>query len=234
MLALRIELAGYGTHPVLHDISIDVPSGSIVSLLGPNGAGKTTAVRALSGLIRFSGSVTLDGRQLAGMAPENIARQGILQVPEGRGTLAPLSVVENLMVGAYLRTDGDAIRRDLEWVYAMFPRLQERQKQQAGSLSGGEQQMLAVSRALMGNPRYLILDEPSFGLAPMVIEQIFTILEQVRKVRGMGILLVEQNAKLALSISDHGYVLEAGTIRLSGSGQTLAQNPDVVAAYLGN
>lgn len=232
-LKLHVDEARYGAHTVLRAIDIEVSRRSIVTLLGANGSGKTSAVRAISGMIAFTGYVEVAGERISPLTAERVARRGVLQVPEGRGLFGPMTVVENLTVGAYLRNDHAAVRRDLEWVYALFPRLQERAQQPAGLLSGGEQQMLAIGRALMGDPRYLVLDEPSFGLAPLVVEQVFRTIEQVKNERGIGVLLVEQNARMALAVSAHGYVLEGGTVRLSAPSHALANDPEVVSAYLG-
>jgi len=234
VLRVNIEAAGYGNHPVLHNLSMEIRSGEIVTILGPNGAGKSTLVRALSGLIDFKGQVSLNGERLDGLPAEIIARHGVIQVPEGRGTLGPLSVRENLMVGAYRRRDQAGVRRDLDWICTLFPKIKERLRQQAGSLSGGEQQMLAIGRGLMGAPRILILDEPSLGLAPIVIEQIFAILSAVRAERNLGMLLVEQNATMALEISDRGHVLEEGSFRISGSGAQLLSDKGLIGAYIGS
>ena len=233
LLTVQIHAAGYGNHPVLRNISLTASAGQIVTLLGANGSGKSTLVRAISGLIRYSGSVIFNDENLSGMRPETIARRGIIQVPEGRGTIAPLTVYENLQIGAYRRRSRAEINCDLDRVYSLFPRLKERQHQQAGLLSGGEQQMLAIGRALMSAPEFLILDEPSIGLAPAVIEQIFDALVQIKTDRKLGILLVEQNARMALSISERGYVLDEGRIRLSGLGETLLQDETIISAYFG-
>jgi branched-chain amino acid transport system ATP-binding protein len=232
-LRLHVDEVRYGAHTVLRAVDIEVSRASIVTLLGANGSGKTSAVRAMSGMIPFTGYVEVGGERIRPLTAERVARRGILQVPEGRGLFGPMTVLENLQIGAYLRSDPAAVRRDLDWVYALFPRLRERAQQPAGFLSGGEQQMLALGKALMGDPRYLILDEPSFGLAPLVVEQVFQTIEKVKDERGIGVLLVEQNASMALAVSTHGYVLDGGTVRLSAASQALANDPEVVSAYLG-
>ena len=231
-LNIRIRHAGYGSYPVLKNVEIAVRSGESVTILGANGAGKSTLVRSVSGIIKFNGSVLFNNEELCGLRPEVVAKRGIIQVPEGRGTIGPLTVFENLMVGAYRRKKKALVKRDLDWVYSLFPVLQSRRNQQAGSLSGGEQQMLAIGRALMGAPKMLILDEPSFGLAPIIIQEIFNTLRFIKTERKLGILLVEQNAMVALSISDFGHVLEEGTTRISGTGTELLKSETVINAYL--
>jgi branched-chain amino acid transport system ATP-binding protein len=224
--------AGYGGARVVQGISLAVPEGSIVTLLGPNGAGKSTTLRAVAGLLRLSaGKVTLDGMRLDGLAPDALVRRGLALVPERRELFPSLSVAENLALGAYIRRDRAAIAADLEMVFMLFPRLRERRGQAARTLSGGEQQMLAIGRALMSRPRYLLLDEPSLGLAPMLIAEIFRKLAEIRA-HGTAILLVEQNAAAALDIADHGYVLETGLIRLEGSAAALAADDAVRETYL--
>lgn len=224
--------AGYGGARVVQGISLSVPPGRIVTLLGPNGAGKSTTLRAVAGLVRpGSGSVTLDGVRLDGRPPDAIVRQGIALVPERRELFPSLSVAENLALGAYVRGDHAGIAADLEMVFALFPRLKERRPQAARTLSGGEQQMLAIGRGLMSRPRYLLLDEPSLGLAPLLIEEIFRKLVDIRS-QGTAILLVEQNAAAALDVADHGYVLETGVIRLEGSAAALAEDDAVRETYL--
>ncbi|MFH1633780.1 MAG: ABC transporter ATP-binding protein [Chloroflexota bacterium] len=231
-LDIRIDAAGYGSYPVLRNVEIGVRSGESVTILGANGAGKSTLVRAVSGLIRFNGSVLLNDEELSGLRPDVIVQRGIIQVPEGRGTIGSLTVYENLMVGAYRRKGRALVNRDVDWVYSLFPILRERRHQQAGSLSGGEQQMLAIGRALMGAPKMFILDEPSFGLAPLVVRDIFDTLRFIKLKRTLGILLVEQNAMVALSISDFGHVLEEGTTRISGTGAELLKSETVINAYM--
>jgi branched-chain amino acid transport system ATP-binding protein len=224
--------AGYGQGLVLHGISFGVDEGRIVSILGPNGAGKTTTLRAISGMVEADGRITFDGRELCGRAPDQIARAGIGHVPEGRGTFTELTVEENLLVGAYTRRDKD-VRRDVERCCGWFPRLGERRKQHGGNLSGGEQQMLAVARALMLRPRLLLLDEPSLGLAPLVTRELFRILEEIAREEGITVLIVEQNANLVLKFADHAYVLESGRIALEGDAATMRADEGVQRSYLG-
>jgi branched-chain amino acid transport system ATP-binding protein len=224
--------AGYGGARVVQGISLAVPEGSIVTLLGPNGAGKSTTLRAVAGLLRpTAGTITLDGVRLDGLAPDALVRRGLALVPERRELFPSLSVAENLALGAYIRRDRAAIAADLEMVFMLFPRLRERRGQAARTLSGGEQQMLAIGRGLMSRPRYLLLDEPSLGLAPMLIAEIFRKLTEIRA-HGTAILLVEQNAAAALDVADHGYVLETGLIRLEGSAAALAADDAVRETYL--
>jgi branched-chain amino acid transport system ATP-binding protein len=225
----------YGGILALNGISLSVPSGSIVTLIGANGAGKSTTLRALSGLVPVSaGSIRFDGEEMAGMPAHRIVASGLAHVPEGRLVFPELTVVENLRMGAYLRRDRRGIAEDLEWVGDFFPRLRERRSQQAGTLSGGEQQMLAIGRALMGRPRCLMLDEPSLGIAPLLVETIFERLTALNRERGMTMLLVEQNASLALRVSTHAYVLETGRIHLEGPSAEIRSRPEVKAAYLGH
>jgi branched-chain amino acid transport system ATP-binding protein len=223
----------YGAIQALKGISFTVDQGEIVTLIGANGAGKTTTLHTLSGILHpRHGSITFEGQPIHAMAPHDIVKLGVAQSPEGRRVFGRLSVAENLEMGAFVRTDKAAIKSDIERVYTLFPRLRERQKQLAGTLSGGEQQMLAMGRALMANPRLLLLDEPSMGLAPILVDLIFeTILEINRQ--GTTVLLVEQNALMALSIANRAYVLETGSIILSGTGKELLNNPEVMKAYLG-
>jgi branched-chain amino acid transport system ATP-binding protein len=224
---------GYGRNPVIHGIDLAVPTGSIVSLIGANGAGKTTMLRGLSGLLRArGGSVRFDGAELAGQPAYRIARLGIVQVPEGRQVFANMTIADNLRLGAFLVRDPAEVARRRDAVLARFPRLGERLAQQAGLLSGGEQQMLAIGRALMADPKLLLLDEPSMGLAPLFVEEIFRIIQDL-KAEGRTILLVEQNAQAALEVADYAYVLETGRIKLHGPGQVIANDPQVIAAYLG-
>jgi branched-chain amino acid transport system ATP-binding protein len=225
--------ASYGPVHVLEGIDFSIGKGKRVAMLGPNGAGKTTVLRALSGMVKTSGKVEFDGKSLVGVATADIARRGVAHVPEGRGTLAPLSVEENLKLGAYVRGDGGAVREDMRRCYGWFPRLEERRRQQAGSLSGGEQQMLAVARALMLRPSLLMLDEPSLGLAPIVTRELFRVLGEICDEQGMTVLLVEQNASLALDFADHAYVLESGRISLSGEADRIKGDEDVRRSYLG-
>ncbi len=223
----------YGRTPAVRGISIAVPDGQVVCLIGANGAGKTTTMRAISGLVRpRAGQIRFDGRDITGQAAHRIAAAGLRQVPEGRQCFAELTVAENLALGAYLTPDRAEIARQQERVLARFPRLRERLGQLAGSMSGGEQQMLAIGRALMGAPRLLLLDEPSMGLAPLFVEEIFAIIAALRA-DGTTILLVEQNASAALDVADFAYVLENGRVVLSGPASEVASNPAVAAAYLG-
>jgi branched-chain amino acid transport system ATP-binding protein len=226
--------AGYGRIPVLHGISLSVSEGSVAVLLGANGAGKTTTLRAISGMVKFTGSVKLDGKELRGNSPDQIARLGVAHGVEGRGTFTDLTVEENLKVGAFRRKDKGGIEADMEQIYTLFPRLRERFRQKAGSLSGGEQQMLAVGRAMMLKPRVMLLDEPSLGLAPVIIDSLFDALRRINKELGTAMLIVEQNANLALNIADHAYVLETGSIVVSGPAAEVAAQDSVRAAYLGN
>jgi branched-chain amino acid transport system ATP-binding protein len=225
--------AGYGQVEVLEGIDFAVESGQKVAILGPNGAGKTTTLRALSGMLHASGEIAFDGRSLVGVKTAEIARQGVAHVPEGRGTFPELTVSENLRLGAYVRRDGAAVKEDLARCYGWFPRLEERRSQPAGNLSGGELQMLAIARALMLRPRLLMLDEPSLGLAPIFTRELYRVLGEICDERGMTVLLVEQNAGLALDFADHAYVLESGRIALSGDAREVKDNDDVRRAYLG-
>ena len=235
MLEVRNLAVRYGGIQALHDLSLTVPEGSIVTLVGANGAGKSTTLRTISGLVPpASGSIRFSGEEIAGWPAHRIVAAGLAHVPEGRLVFPDLSVRENLMMGAYLRRDRKEIAADLEWVGEFFPRLRERITQQAGTLSGGEQQMLAIGRALMGRPRCLMLDEPSLGIAPLLVETIFARLVDLNKERGMTMLLVEQNASLALKVSHYAYVLETGTIHLEGPSQKVRNRPEVKAAYLGH
>lgn len=233
MLKIDDLHVSYGGIRALRGISLEVPDGKIVTLIGANGAGKSTTLRTISGLVKAdSGSVTYDGQELLGKPINKVLEAGIAQSPEGRRVFPNLTVLENLKIGAYLRKDKDGIEKDIRWVYDLFPRLQERHWQQAGTLSGGEQQMLAVGRALMSRPKLLMLDEPSMGLAPILVEQIFKIIQTLHEA-GTTILLVEQNAQAALSIADRGYVLETGKIVTSGTGTELLASPEIKKAYLG-
>jgi branched-chain amino acid transport system ATP-binding protein len=225
--------AYYGRTKVLHGVTFGLAAGDITALLGANGAGKTTALRAITGLAQVTGGIRFDGASLVGMPTEEIVRLGIAHVPEGRGTLRALTVEENLMVGAYTRSDG-RIAADLESMYAHFPRLRERRSQVAATLSGGEQQMLAIARALMLRPRLLLLDEPSHGLAPVVVREIFEIVAGINRDQGVSILLVEQNAALALRTAHRAFILEGGRLAMSGSALELMANDSVRQAYLGH
>jgi branched-chain amino acid transport system ATP-binding protein len=234
MLEIKNLEVSYGAISALHGISLSVPAGSIVTLIGSNGAGKTTTLKAVSGLLKpVSGEIIYDGKNIAGLPPHEIVKRGLSHVPEGRMIFSNLTVLENLEMGAYLVRDKKTVRRGLESVFAAFPRLLERQKQVAGTLSGGEQQMLAIGRALMARPKFLMLDEPSLGLAPLLVKTIFEKIVEINRERGLTILLVEQNANRALEISRFGYVLETGKITLSGDSASLRQNPQVRSAYLG-
>ena len=233
MLKIENLHVSYGGIKALRGISLEVPDGKIVTLIGANGAGKSTTLRTISGLVKAdSGSITYDGQELLGKPINKILEAGIAQSPEGRRVFANLTVLENLKAGAYLRTDKDGIAKDLQWVYDLFPRLKEREWQLAGTLSGGEQQMLAVGRALMSRPKLLLLDEPSLGLAPLVVQDIFSIIREINR-QGVTVLLIEQNANMALKIADLAYVLETGTITMSGTGAELLANDKVKEAYLG-
>jgi branched-chain amino acid transport system ATP-binding protein len=234
MLEIKNLAVNYGAIAALHGISLSVPDGQIVTLIGANGAGKTTTLKTISGLLKpVSGAVLYDGQNIAGLPAHRIVARGISQSPEGRMIFANLTVHENLQLGAYLQKNRDTIRHELERVFVLFPRLKEREKQVAGTLSGGEQQMLAIGRALMSRPRLLLLDEPSLGLAPLLVKTIFDKIVEINREAGLTILLVEQNANLALEISHFGYVLETGKVVLQGSSAELRQNPKVKNAYLG-
>jgi branched-chain amino acid transport system ATP-binding protein len=234
MLEIRDLQVSYGAITALHGISLTVEAGSIVTLIGSNGAGKSTTLRALSGLVKpQAGEILHQGRGIGGLPPHQIVKLGLSHVPEGRMIFANLTVRENLMMGGYLQRNKGVIRRELEFVFATFPRLKEREGQVAGTLSGGEQQMLAIGRALMSQPRFLMMDEPSLGIAPLLVKTIFEKIVEINRERGLTILLVEQNAKLALEISHRGYVLETGRIILEGDSASLRQNPEVKRAYLG-
>lgn len=225
--------SGYNAADVLRGVSFTVEQGGITAILGANGAGKTTLLRAVSGMVRRRGSISFDGRSIEKMSTEDIARLGVAHVPDGRGTFVDLTAEENLRIGAYTRKDRAAVAQDLERIFTLFPRLKERRHQQAGTLSGGEQQMLAVSRALMLRPRLLLLDEPSFGLAPLVVQDIFRILRAINAEQGVSVLLVEQNAGLALDLADSAYVLETGAVVMSGSTEAVRSDEAVRRAYLG-
>ena len=232
LLQVRGLHAQYGPTRVLHGIDFDVRQGGITTILGANGAGKTTTLRAVCGMVRTQGQVLLAGESIEGKATEAIVRLGVAHVPDGRGTFLNLTVEENLRLGAYTRKDREQVLADFERMYGYFPRLRERLRQQAGTLSGGEQQMLAIARALMGRPRLLLLDEPSMGLAPLMVEKIFEVIRSVAA-QGVTILLVEQNARLALQTCTRGYVMESGLITLADSAANLLADSRVRAAYLG-
>ncbi len=234
LLEVRDLHARYGNTQVLHGMNLDVAEGQVTALLGANGAGKTTTLRALCQLmVQTTGSIKLAGEAIDTRNTEQIARAGVGHVPDGRGTFMALTTEENLRLGAFSRPRRDGMADDMEKVYQYFPRLRERHAQQAGTLSGGEQQMLAIGRALMGRPRLLLLDEPSFGLAPLVVKDIFAIMRRINQEQGVSILLVEQNAKLALDIADTAYLLETGRVVLSGPSSDMRNNDAVRRAYLG-
>jgi branched-chain amino acid transport system ATP-binding protein len=233
ILQVRGLHAGYGSIRVLHGIDFDVEDGAIIALLGANGAGKTTTLRALSGMISSRGQIMLDGKDVSEFSASARAQLGIAHIPQGRGTFVDFTVEENLALGAYVMRDKHSISRAFDYWYGIFPWLAERRDQPAGSLSGGEQQMLAVARALMAEPRILMCDEPSLGLAPATTQSLFALLERLNKERNMAILLVEQNARLTLKIAHRAYVIESGEIRLSGDAAALADDPMIQRAYLG-
>lgn len=234
MLELRNVNAAYGNIQVLHNINLEIHSGEIITLIGANGAGKSTTLMAVSGIVPVrSGKILLEGEPIHKLSPEKLVSMGVCQVPEGRRIFPSLTVMENLDMGAFLRSDSEEIKKDLEYVLELFPILAERRNQDGGTLSGGEQQMLAMSRALMARPKLLLLDEPSMGLAPLVIKQIFEIIQKINKEHNTTIFLVEQNANQALHIADRGYVIENGVITISDSAENLLTNQDVQKAYLG-
>ena len=233
MLEVHRLCAFYGENQALHGLDFALDDGNIVTLLGANGAGKTTTLRALCGMVRLSGEIRFDGKSLLGRATEDIVRLGIAHVPEGRGTFVRMTVEENLQLGAMVRRGRTAIANDIEQVYAHFPRLKERRAQTAGTLSGGEQQMLAVGRALMLRPRLMLLDEPSFGLAPLIVEELFEILRRLNRDLAVAMLIVEQNAALALDLADHAYLLETGHIVMSGPASEIGKDEAVRRSYLG-
>ncbi|NTE68213.1 ABC transporter ATP-binding protein [Agrobacterium tumefaciens] len=233
LLQIKDLTAAYGTLTVLHSIALEMQTGAITALLGANGAGKTSTLRAICGMIERRGTINFKGRPIGNLRTEAIARLGVAHVPDGRGTFSSLTVEENLQMGAMSRPARRDILEDMEIWYERFPRLKERRRQQAGTLSGGEQQMLAIARAMMLRPDLLLLDEPSFGLAPKITEQIFRTLADVRNSQGTSMLIVEQNANLALEIADHAYVIETGTIVMGGAAATVMANEAVRAAYLG-
>jgi branched-chain amino acid transport system ATP-binding protein len=233
LLEVRELSAGYGSTQVLHGVGLEVAESGITTVLGANGAGKTTLLRALCGMIKSAGQVRLRGQAISGRATEDIVRQGVAHVPDGRGTFLDLTTEENLKLGAYTRKDKKLVAEDFERVFGYFPRLRERRHQQAGTLSGGEQQMLALSRALMLRPRLLLLDEPSFGLAPLVVQDIFRIMRRINQEEGVSMLLVEQNATLALDLADHVYLLETGRVVVSGPSSVIRNDEAVRRSYLG-
>ena len=233
MLKIKDLHVSYGGIKALRGIDLEVPDGKIVTLIGANGAGKSTTLRTISGLVKAeSGSIEYDGQELIGKPINKILEAGIAQVPEGRRVFPNMTVLENLKIGAYLRNDKEGIEKDIKWVYELFPRLEERNWQLAGTLSGGEQQMLAVGRGLMSRPKMMMLDEPSLGLAPLVVQDIFTIIKEINR-QGVTILLVEQNANMALKTADLAYVLETGSITKSGTGAELLADESIKEAYLG-
>lgn len=233
LLEIQDLHTSYGAIKALRGVTFSVEAGQVVSLIGANGAGKTTTLNSISGILKPSqGRITFDGHDITGWRTDRITRLGLVQVPEGRQIIAPMTVMENLQLGAYQRHDLDAVKQDVEAIFKRFIRLSERRNQRAGSLSGGEQQMLAVGRALMSKPRLLMLDEPSMGLAPMLINEVFKIVADI-KAQGIPILLVEQNARKALQIADYAYVLERGTVVHQGKASELRQDPRIISAYLG-
>jgi branched-chain amino acid transport system ATP-binding protein len=234
MLEIKNLSVSYGAINALQGISLQIKDGDIVTLIGANGAGKTTTLKTISGLLKArSGEILYDGKNIATLKPHQIVQLGISHVPEGRMVFANLTVQENLAMGAYLQRDKNVVRAELEFVFSMFPRLKERESQIAGTLSGGEQQMLAIGRALMSRPKFLMMDEPSLGIAPLLVKMIFEKIVEINRERRITILLVEQNANLALEISHYGYVLETGRIILQDQSAALRQNPQVKSAYLG-
>ena len=233
LLEVRDLYVNYGGIKALKGVSFSVDEGQIITLIGANGAGKSTILRTISGLVKpASGNILLSGTELTELKPKEIVKNGLVLVPEGRRIFPNLSVRENLILGAYLRKDNEQIEMDIERMYSLFPILKERSWQYAGTLSGGEQQMLAVARALMARPKIIMMDEPSLGLAPLVVKSIFEIIKEINK-EGVTILLIEQNANAALRIADYGYVMETGNIKMYGSGESLLSNEEVRSAYLG-
>lgn len=234
MLEVENLHVSYGAIKALHGVSLKVPQGSIVTLIGANGAGKSTTLRALSGLVRpVNGAIRYEGREITRLAPDKLVAQGLCHVPEGRMVFANLTVRENLRMGAYLQRDKTWIEQQTDYVFSLFPRLKERESQSAGTLSGGEQQMLAIGRALLSRPKFLMLDEPSLGIAPLLVKTIFERIVEINREQGLTILLVEQNANLALDVSSYAYVLETGKVLCEGPSAELKANPEVQAAYLG-
>jgi len=234
MLNVEHLSTSYGKIHAVRDISFHVDEGEIVTLIGANGAGKSTTLKTISGLIKPSaGKIMYKGENLAGLPGHTITAKHVIQVPEGRRIFDRMTVMENLEMGAFLRKDSDSVKKDIEWVFELFPRLRERATQKGGTLSGGEQQMLAMARGLMSKPDLLMLDEPSMGLAPVIVEKIFEVIQMLRD-EGITILLVEQNASVALSIANRGYVMETGEVKLTGTGRELLANEDVQKAYLGH
>jgi branched-chain amino acid transport system ATP-binding protein len=233
LLEVKNICAYYGATQVLHGLDLSIAEGGITTLLGANGAGKTTMLRSVCGMVRATGEIRFRGRQIAGEATEDIVRLGIAHVPEGRGTFVRLTVEENLHLGAITRGGKAGIAADVERVFGYFPRLRERYRQQAGTLSGGEQQMLAIGRAMMLRPTLMLLDEPSFGLAPLIVQEVFTILKQMNEREKVSLFLVEQNAALALDLADHAYLLETGRVVMAGPARELREDENIRRAYLG-
>ncbi len=233
MLELNKVNTYYGTLHILKDVSLKVEDGELVSVIGANGAGKTTLLRTISGFIHtVTGSITYNGKNIRGMSPDLIVKEGICQIPEGRQLYPAMTVKENIELGAYLRKDKTKIAQDLEWMYELFPILKQKMKQQAGMLSGGQQQMVAIARGLMSSPKVLLLDEPSWGLSPILVEEVANIIKEVHS-QGMAVMLNEQNANIALQLANRGYAMEMGQIVLEGTGNELLNNDDVRKAYLG-
>ena len=236
-MAALLEVSGlrafYGQTQSLYDVAFEIPTGGITTLLGANGAGKTTTLRAICNMVKTDGTIRFDGKNIRGLATEEIVRRRIAHVPEGRGTFTTMTVDENLRIAAYTRRDKQGVKDELDRVFAYFPRLKERIQQQAGTLSGGEQQMLAIARALMLKPRLMLLDEPSFGLAPLIVQEIFRILRRINEEEKVSILLVEQNAALALDLATHAYVLETGKVVMSGPADVVKNDENVRKSYLG-
>jgi branched-chain amino acid transport system ATP-binding protein len=233
LLEVNNLVASYGPIRALHGISFSLEEGSVTTILGANGAGKTTTLRSICGMVSTDGAISFAGQDISRMPTEQIVRQGVAHVPEGRGTFTRVTTEENLRLGSYARKDRKAIEDDIEQVYSYFPRLKERRDQQAGTLSGGEQQMLAVGRALMLRPKLMLLDEPSFGLAPLIVEELFGILRRINEQQKVSMLLVEQNATLALDLANHAYLLETGRVVLSGTSKEIAADETVRKSYLG-
>ena len=233
LLSVKDLRVSYGAIEAVKGVSFEIFAGEVVSLIGANGAGKTTTLRAVSGLIPSKGEILLNGSPTSKIQAHNLISHGLIQSPEGRGIFLPMTVEENLKLGAYRRKDVSTLKAEMEHCFELFPRLKERLKAEAGTLSGGEQQMLSISRAILSKPKILILDEPSLGLAPRIVQQIFQIIKKLNS-EGMTILLVEQNARMALKVSNRAYVLETGKIRLTGEGKALLNNPEIQASYLGH
>jgi len=233
MLEIKDLVVSYGTIAALHGISLKVEKGTIVTLIGANGAGKTTTMKAITGLKPYAaGDIEYMGQSIKGVPPHELLKRGLAMVPEGRGIFARMSIVENMQMGAYLRTDTDGIKADVDRMFGFFPRLKERATQYAGTLSGGEQQMLAMARAIISRPKLLLLDEPSMGLSPIMVEKIFEVVRAISG-EGMTVLLVEQNARLALQAANRGYVMDSGLVTMSGDAKQMLDDPKVRAAYLG-